>query len=404
MDASIKESVKASDKEAQYDEKAKKLLGHKIILAYILVNTVEEFQGMNPEDVVKYIEGEPYISTVPLDPGMTNTKERKEGSIKETETPEQIRGLNTENSELNEGMMRFDIIFYVRMKDGLTQIIVNIEAQKEEPGKYYILNRAIFYIGRIVSSQKGRDFVKSEYNKMKRAYSIWICMNMKENSLTQIYLTKKNIIGSHDWKGDLELLNIIMIGIAENLPEKEENYELHRLLYGNHFPLAAGKTLTFSSIPTLRIMIEIKIKYALGIIGLQNIQDNSFIPIQLSRIFDTLDDYIKNKKVIFSIDYSCLKHIYEWTNIYIHSGFNLYTWYPFIFEEYLRPFFNGGNITNNYNMKAGIIIKRIALAEIRAKLEECIIKPNITNKNKTHNHYKLKIFNDESILGSVLID
>ncbi len=122
------------------------------------------------------------------------------------------------------------IIFYVRMKDGLTQIIVNIEAQKEEPGKYYILNRAIFYIGRIVSSQKGRDFVKSEYNKMKRVYSIWICMNMKENSLTQIYLTKKNIIGSHDWKGDLELLNIIMIGIAENLPEKEENYGLHRLL------------------------------------------------------------------------------------------------------------------------------------------------------------------------------
>ena len=80
MDASIKESVKASDKEAQYDEKAKKLLGHKIILAYILVNTVEEFQGMNPKDVVKYIEGEPYISTVPLDPGMTNTKERKEES------------------------------------------------------------------------------------------------------------------------------------------------------------------------------------------------------------------------------------------------------------------------------------------------------------------------------------
>ena len=46
----------------------------------------------------------------------------------------------------------------------------------------------------------------------------------------------------------------------------------------------------------------------------------------------------------------------------------------------------------------------MALAEIRAKLEECIIKPNITNKNKTHNHYKLKIFNDESILESVLID
>ena len=118
---------------------------------------------MNPKDVVEYIEGEPYISTVPIDSGMTNTKERKEESIEEIETTEQVIGLNTENSEINEGMIRFDIIFYVRMKDGLTQIIVNIEAQKEEPGKYYILNRAIFYIGRIVSSQKGRDFVKSEY-------------------------------------------------------------------------------------------------------------------------------------------------------------------------------------------------------------------------------------------------
>ena len=232
MDASIKESVRASDKESQYDEKAKKLLGHKIILAYILVNTVEEFRGMNPKDVVKYIEGEPYISTVPIDPGMTNTKVKKEKSesIKETEIPEQVTGLNTENSEINEGMIRFDIIFYVRMKDGLTQIIVNIEAQKEEPSKYHILNRAIFYIARILSSEKGRDFIKSEYNKMKRVYSIWICMNMKENSLTQIYLTKKDIIGSHNWKGDLELLNIIMIGIAENLPEKGENYGLHRLL------------------------------------------------------------------------------------------------------------------------------------------------------------------------------
>lgn len=128
-------------------------------------------------------------------------------------------------------MVRFDIIFYVRMKNGLNQIIINIEAQKEEPSKYKILNRAVFYICRIISSQKGRDFVKSEYNKMKKVYSIWICMNMKENSLTHIHLSEDDIIGSHNWKGDLELLNIIMIGIAENPPSKEdEKYTLHRLL------------------------------------------------------------------------------------------------------------------------------------------------------------------------------
>ena len=236
MDASIKETVRASDKDAQYDEKAKKLLGHKIILAYILVNTIEEFRGMNPKEVVNYIEGEPYISVVPIDSGMTNVKKGKERDNsgkeleKNTKTTEQVIGLNTESSEINEGMMRFDIIFYVRMKDGLTQIIINIEAQKEEPSEYKILNRAIFYVCRVVSSQKGRDFVNSEYNNMKRVYSIWICMNMKEHSLSHIHLKEEQIIGSHKWKGDLDLLNIIMIGIAKKLPEKEEKYELHRLL------------------------------------------------------------------------------------------------------------------------------------------------------------------------------
>ncbi len=52
MDTDIKMSVKATDTKAQYDNKAKQLLGHKIILAHILVNTVEEFKGMNPIDAV----------------------------------------------------------------------------------------------------------------------------------------------------------------------------------------------------------------------------------------------------------------------------------------------------------------------------------------------------------------
>ena len=75
-------------------------------------------------------------------------------------------------------MIRFDIIFYVRMKDGLSQIIMNVEAQKDEPGKYGILNRAIFYVSRMISSQKERDFANSNYDDIKRVYSIWVCMNM----------------------------------------------------------------------------------------------------------------------------------------------------------------------------------------------------------------------------------
>ena len=37
-------------------------------------------------------------------------------------------------------------------------------------------------------------------------------------------------LGSYEWKGNLDLLNIITLGLAKNLPEHDETYELHRLL------------------------------------------------------------------------------------------------------------------------------------------------------------------------------
>ncbi|NBH86954.1 hypothetical protein D7X88_19155 [bacterium C-53] len=222
MDTEIKNAVRAADKDAQYDEKAKRLLGNKIILAHILVKTVDEFKGMNPKDVVSYIEGEPFISVVPVELGLTNAEKEKDG--------QRIVGLNTENAEINEGLIRFDIIFYVRMKDGISQVIVNVEAQKDEPTGYHILNRAVFYVSRLVSSQKERDFVGINYNDIKRVFSIWVCMNMDENSMDYVHLTDDKLLGSYPWKGGLDLLNIVLIGISNELPEHDEKYELHRLL------------------------------------------------------------------------------------------------------------------------------------------------------------------------------
>ena len=218
----IKKTIFTTDKEAQYDEKAKEILGQKSILAHILVKTVEEFKGMNPMDVISFIEGEPYISLVPVDPGMTNAAMEIDGK--------KIIGLNTENKELNEGEVRFDILFYVRTKDGLCKMIINVEAQKDEPTEYHILDRAVFYVSRVISSQKDREFLNSEYNDIKKVYSIWICMNRKKNTLEHIYLTQKSLIGKEHWKGRLDLLNIIMIGLAKEIPEQGEEYELHRLL------------------------------------------------------------------------------------------------------------------------------------------------------------------------------
>ena len=43
------------------------------------------------------------IGTVPVEPGLTNAVSEKNG--------ERLVGFNTENGEVNEGLIRFDIVF-----------------------------------------------------------------------------------------------------------------------------------------------------------------------------------------------------------------------------------------------------------------------------------------------------
>ena len=234
MNTAIVNAVAAADSKAQYDACAKRLVGQKIILAHIMVRTIEEFKGMRPEDVVPLIEGEPQIGVVPVDPGMTNAKNHRKRNTEEYDTEESldesIGGLNTEDSEINEGTVRFDIIFYVRMKDGLAQIIINVEIQKDQPKEYDLLNRSIYYVSRMISSQKNRDFVKSNYDDLRQVFSIWICLNMDENSLTRYYLMNETILGNHHWHGKQDLLNIVLIGLTKEVPGKDRKYELYRLL------------------------------------------------------------------------------------------------------------------------------------------------------------------------------
>lgn len=38
------------------------------------------------------------------------------------------------------------------------------------------------------------------------------------------------MLSPYDWKGNIDLLNIVLIGITNNIPEPDENYAMHRLI------------------------------------------------------------------------------------------------------------------------------------------------------------------------------
>ena len=141
MNTEIANAVNAAGDKAQYDTRVKRLLAQKSILAHILVKTVDEFKGMKPEDVVKYIEGEPSISVVPVEPGLANME-------KPDAAGQRIVGLNTENAEINEGLVR----------RGITNEI-------PEHDEKYEMHRLI---GALLSSelkeQEKLDIIEHEYN------------------------------------------------------------------------------------------------------------------------------------------------------------------------------------------------------------------------------------------------
>ena len=142
-----------------YDQEVKKVLSDVGILARILKGCVDEFKAMPVEQIIKHIEG------VQISEALVE-KDR-----------ERIIGMNTEDGSSTEGLVKYDILFYALApgKKELVKLIINIEAQNNLYPGYNLLNRAFYYIARLVSSQKDTEFKNSEYDKIKKVYSIWIC-------------------------------------------------------------------------------------------------------------------------------------------------------------------------------------------------------------------------------------
>ena len=218
----LSEKIDITDKKAEYDENVKWLLSEKIILAHILVHSVKEFRGMDPQDVVSLIEGTPQVSEVPVNPGESNTTE--------------ITGDNVEDIVPGEGKVYYDIRFRAWTPDRSEsiQLIIDLEAQKKYYPGYNIITRGIFYCARMISAQMGTQFTGDDYDKIKKVYSIWICMDCPkyaENTITEYSVGQNNIVGDFPSdKGRYDLLSVVMVCLSKELAQGKASMGLHRLL------------------------------------------------------------------------------------------------------------------------------------------------------------------------------
>ena len=129
--------------------------------------------------------------------------------------------------------MRFDIRFkIINPKLSTEKIRVNLhidmEAQKSyRPSNpsYPILKRAVYYVARDLSSQLSTITQTTDYSKLEKCYSIWICAEdvpkKLQNTLTEYSFSKKDIIGVADEpEEDYDLLTVIIIRLGKETEEK----------------------------------------------------------------------------------------------------------------------------------------------------------------------------------------
>ena len=209
VETPIAESIRSIDKNAQIDAACKQVLAIRIILAWIMKSCLEEFRDYAVNEIAeKYIEGDPVISKVAVSPDQTNADQR-------------VHGISNEDTSLTEGTVTYDIRFLARVprSDELVRIIIDLEAQGNYYTGYPLPKRGIYYCCRMISAQHGTEFTNSNYQDIKKVYSIFIAIKPpmnRQNTITRYRIMEENMVGAvKEPVENYDLLTLLMICLGK---------------------------------------------------------------------------------------------------------------------------------------------------------------------------------------------
>ena len=204
VSTTLNKNIDLADKMSAYDEHAKNLLAIKSVTARILKYTLREFKDYKPDFIEQNCIGE-QISDKAIYPGETKVKE-----------------MNSESTIQNEGTFHFDILFEANIpgNDIRNKCIIDLEIQRNSNLPYKVCQRGIFYGGRIISQEYGTYFVKSNYQDIIKAITIWAVFyssKQKQNTLERFTIDKHVEIGKGlNNSKDHDLFEMVIVGLGES--------------------------------------------------------------------------------------------------------------------------------------------------------------------------------------------
>ena len=102
------------------------------------------------------------------------------------------------------------------------ELIINVEAQRSSHLTYPLMKRAVYYCSRLISSQYTVDFEKANYERVKKDYSIWLCMDTPDGAsgITRYRLTENQEYGAYrEDRRNYDLLQVVMVYIGQGKRE-----------------------------------------------------------------------------------------------------------------------------------------------------------------------------------------
>ena len=231
FEADVIDSISDIPVDPRCDAACKKVLSCKEFAAPILKYVCTEYEGMETADIIALMD-DAVISEEPLDPDVPKPK-----------TAPVIDLSNSESSTLKSGTRFFDIRFNVKAPsdDGYIQLIINLEAQNANRPGYSILKRALYYCSRMISDQYGTVFTGMDYKKIRKVYSIWVCLRPGTNyadSITRYSLKKESVHGNivltpekaADERNNYDLINMTIVGLKDFDSAAQSEHPLIRML------------------------------------------------------------------------------------------------------------------------------------------------------------------------------
>ena len=153
----------------------------------------------------------------------------------------------------------------------------------------------------------------------------------------------------------------------------DEPFEVYKgaeqIVYGKYSGLTHADRAPYTPIAVLRTAIEIRLRSAFGIQGYIDTSNNSFVPIDLRRLFDAVSEYLS--KIEFAVDFHDIDKIYKWCNFYLHGGWRDFPWVVGFVVQFLRPLFADQNDRpdGGWSIHGGIRMNREDWRAIRSRFE-----------------------------------